>query len=149
MAPENASRVSLGDGLPGSPRGIGNVRENGAREEWRGNQNQISPPIPPAGAQRTRPESYGLPSGDTLMSIVFPGSLVIESGKRWPFPWRYFSSSEFRSADSTSATMILKMFSEVPSSAPFYSPRASSRNEAAAVAGGDGASLLFFFFPQR
>ncbi|MEM1442930.1 MAG: phosphatase PAP2 family protein, partial [Verrucomicrobiota bacterium] len=42
-------------------------------------------PRPPAelAVEGTRPDSYGLPSGHTLMAIVFWGSLAFESKKRW------------------------------------------------------------------
>ena len=42
-------------------------------------------PRPPAelAVAGTRPDSYGLPSGHTMMAIVFWGSLAREVGKRW------------------------------------------------------------------
>ncbi|MEM6916831.1 MAG: phosphatase PAP2 family protein [Verrucomicrobiota bacterium] len=42
-------------------------------------------PRPPAelAVEGTRPDSYGLPSGHTMMAIVFWGSLAYESNRRW------------------------------------------------------------------
>lgn len=49
-------------------------------------------PRPPAeiAVPGTRPESYGLPSGHTLMAIVFWGSLAFEARKKWLYPLAIF-----------------------------------------------------------